>query len=131
MKTFLLSLILAGSTQVNAAQVELGKYKALDVSTKKIHASFELRADGTVNFKVATPEFTMPEPGCEGKYKIKGHELMANLKCPTDLIPQTSVTIDITDINQDNLRSKTGVSVDVYIDALGEEATKFLLKKND
>lgn len=131
MKSLLLSLVLVLSTQVNASQVELGKYKAIDVDTKTVQASLELRANGTVNFKVKTPDFTMPEPGCEGKYTVKGNEFAAQMKCPTELLPQANVKIDITNVTPESVRTEKGAEVNVLIDALGDDAVKFLLKKAD
>ena len=130
MKSLLLSLLLVVSAKVNA-QVEIGKYRAVDLDTKTIIATFELRTNGTVNFNVTTPDFTMPAPGCEGVYKVVGNEFSADLKCPTDLLPEASVKIDVSNVNPQSLRSETGVEVNVVIDALGDEPIKFLLKKND
>ena len=131
MKSLLLSLAVLVSTSAFAAQVELGKYRAVDSDTKTIVANFELRANGTVNFTVKTPDFTMPAPGCEGTYKVQGNNFLADLKCPTDLLPEASVKIDIGNVTPQNLRSEPGVEVGVVIDALGEEPNKFMLKKAD
>ena len=113
------------------ADVEIGKYTALDVDTKTVHANFELRANGTVNFKVVTPDYSIPEPGCEGEYKVKGFEVTAHLTCPTDLMPEANVKIDITNVNSHTLRTPLGAEVQVVIDVLGDEPSKFLLKKVD
>lgn len=131
MKSLFLSIILAATVQVQAAQVEMGKYKAIDVDTRTVDATFILRADGTVNFNVTTPDFTMPAPGCDGKYTVVGSEFTADMTCPTDLLPEVSVRIDITNVNPDSIRTEEGAEVAVIIDALGDEPTMFLLKKND
>ncbi len=131
MKSIVLSLLLATVVQVNAAQVEMGKYKAIDVDTRTVDAAFILRADGTVNFNVTTPDFTMPAPGCDGKYTVVGNEFSADMTCPTDLLPEVSVRIDITNVNSDSIRTEEGAEVAVIFDALGDEPTMFLLKKND
>jgi hypothetical protein len=131
MKSLLLSLVLLASTSAFSATAELGKYTAVDKDTKSIVASFELRANGTVNFTVKTPDFTMPAPGCEGTYKVQGNSFLADIKCPTDMLPEASVKIDITNVTPENLRSANGVEVAVVIDALGEEANIFILKKAD
>lgn len=131
MKSLLIYLLLFVSTQVNAAQVELGDYIAVDAETKTIVSTFVLRADGTVNFHVTTPDFTMPEPGCNGTYKVVGSEFASDMTCPTDLLPEVSVIIDITNVTPEGLRTENGVEVDVVINALGDEPIKFLLKKND
>ncbi len=126
-----LSLILTAAVQVNAAQVEMGKYRAIDVDTRSVDATFILRADGTVNFNVTTPDFTMPAPGCDGKYTVVGNEFSADMTCPTDLLPEVSVRIDISNVNADSIRTEEGAEVAVIIDALGDEPVMFLLKKND
>lgn len=131
MKSLLTSLVLILSTQVMAAQVELGKYTAVDADTRTVHANLELRADGTLNFKVKNNDFTMPEPGCEGKYAVVGNELTADMKCPTEILPTAKVKIDITNVNADSLRSEKGAEVYVVIDAFGDEKMKFFLKKDE
>ena len=131
MKSLIISLVLAAAVQIQAAQVEMGKYKAIDVDTRTVDATFILRANGTVNFNVTTPDFTMPAPGCDGKYTVVGNEFSADMTCPTDLLPQVSVRIDITNVNSDSIRTEEGAEVAVIIDALGDEPTMFLLKKND
>ncbi len=133
MKSLILSLILAASTQVFAGHVELGKYRAVDADTETIVATFELKADGTLTFSVSSPDFTMPAPGCKGTYKVDvpNQKFTADLTCPTDILPTVSVVIDTTPVNPQSIRTAKGAEVDVVIDALGEESNKFLLKKND
>lgn len=131
MKSLILSLIVFATSTVFASRVELGKYRAVDADTKTIVADFELRANGTVNFTVKTPDFTMPKPGCEGKYTVNGNQFSADLKCPTDVLPEASVTIDISNVNPQSIRSPEGARVPVVIDALGEDPTTFMLKKAD
>lgn len=131
MNSLILSLLVAAAVQVQAAQVEMGKYRAIDVDTRTVDATFVLRPDGTVNFNVTTPDFTMPAPGCDGKYTVVGNTFSADMTCPTDLLPEVSVTIDISNVNHDSIRTEEGAEVAVIIDALGDEPTMFLLKKND
>lgn len=131
MKSLVLALTMFVGSTVFAGQVELGKYRAVDADTKTIIADLELRANGTANLMITTPDFKMPAPGCEGKYKIQGNKFSADVKCPTDLLPEASVTIDVTNVNPQSVRSPEGARVDVIIDALGEEATTFMLKKRD
>lgn len=131
MKLLFMSVLLFVSAQVSAAQVELGNYTAIDAETKTIVSTFVLRADGTVNFHVTTPDFTMPEPGCDGTYKVVDNEFSADMTCPTDLLPEVSVIIDITNVTPESIRTENGAEVDVVINALGDEPIKFLLKKND
>lgn len=130
MKSFLLSLVLVLATQVNAAQVELGKYRAVDVDTKSVVASFELKANGTVDFQVESPDIK-PAIACSGKYKVNGNEFSTDLDCKSQILPAANVKIDISNVTPASLRSATGAEVKVVIDALGDEAVKYLLKKND
>lgn len=128
MRFLLLSLLLVVSTQVNAAQVELGKYKAVDADTKSVVATFELKAGGTVDFQVKSPDFAV---ACSGKYHVDGNAFTTDLTCKSDILPQANVKIDISNVTAESIRSEKGAEVDVVIDALGEEAVKYLLKKND
>lgn len=131
MKSLLMSLVFVISSQVMAAQVELGKYSAVDADTKTIQAAFELLANGTVTFSVKSPDLTTPV-NCNGTYKVEGNNFMATLKCPGNaILPEASVKIDISNVTADGLRSPNGVPVAVVIDALGDEPNTFLLKKAD
>ncbi|AGH96301.1 hypothetical protein [Pseudobdellovibrio exovorus] len=130
MKSILVSLLLVASGSAFASNVELGKYKAVDADTGTIQASFELKAGGDVDFKVSTSE--LPQPiACKGKYSVAGNKFSADMKCQSDLLSEVKVNIDVTTVNAESLRSAKGAEVNVVIDALGDEATKFLLKKAD
>ena len=128
MKFLLLSLLLMVSIQVNAASVELGKYRAVDAETKSTIATFELKANGGVDFQVKSPDFVVI---CSGKYSVNGNEFSTDLTCKSDILPKVSVKIDITNVTAQSIRSEKGAEVNVIIDALGDEAVKYLLKKND
>ena len=104
-------------------------YSAVDVDTKTIIATLNVRADKTANLKMTTPDFVMPEPGCEGVYMIEGNNLKADMSCPVEGLEKVKVNIDITHVTPQSVRSETGVVVDVIIDAFGKEAHKFNLKK--
>lgn len=126
MKSLFLSLLLVVSAQVNAATVELGKYRAVDADTRSIVATFDLKANGIVSFQVKSPEFSV---ACSGKYVVKGNQFSTDLDCDSMLLPTASVTIDISNVNATSLRSASGAEVNVIIDALGDEPVKYLLKK--
>ncbi len=126
MKALLLTLISAVTINVHAATVELGKYRAIDAATRSTVASFELKANGTVNFHVRSPEF---EVTCSGKYAVRGNEFSTNLECASFLLPEARVKIDISNVTAQSIRSEKGAEVNVIIDALGDEAVKYLLKK--
>ncbi len=112
-----------------AKDIELGSYTAVDVETGTVVSTILLRADKTVNYTVATPDFSMPEPGCEGTYTIVENKLTAELACPLSFLPNVRVEIDITEVNPESVRSEQGVVVPVVIDAFGTEPTPFILKK--
>lgn len=109
--------------------VEAGLYQAIDVETKTIIATLNIREDHTLNFKVVTPDFTMPEPGCEGQYKVIENNFISDLECPLDFLSEVQVQIDIKDVTPESVLSENGVNVDVVIDALGSDPFKFNLKK--
>ena len=129
MKFIMLSLVLVVlAIQVNAAQVELGKYRAVDAETKSIVATFELKANGTVVFNVDSPEFSV---SCNGKYAVNGNKFSTNLSCDSFILSSASVTIDISNVNPQSIRSAKGAEVNVIIDAIGDQPVKYLLKKKD
>ena len=130
MKSLLLTLMLVVTAQVNAAQVELGKYRAIDADTKSIVATFELKANGSVDFQVKSPDIS-PAIVCSGKYSVNGNEFSTDLACKSEILPKASVKIDISNVTAQSIRSDKGAEVNVVIDALGDEAVKYLLKKND
>lgn len=130
MKALLVSLMLFAGTQVFAGTVELGKYSAKDADTQTIQANFELKAGGAVTFSVKTPD--LPQPiACSGTYSVAGNKFSASMNCNSALLQQAKVDIDISTVTPESLRSARGAEVNVVIDALGADATKFLLKKAD
>ena len=126
MKALLLTILSAITINVQAATVELGKYRAVDAATRSTVASFELKANGTVNFHVRSPEF---EVTCSGKFAVRGNEFSTNLQCDSFLVSEASVKIDISTVNAQSIRSVSGAEVNVIIDALGDEPVKYHLKK--
>ena len=86
MKFTLITTLFISSLAFGAGKaVEAGTYKAIDVETKKIDVTLVIRADHTMNFTVVSPDFTMPEPGCEGTYTTeenndKRHPLHSPMK---------------------------------------------------
>ena len=108
--------------------VEPGLYNAVDVDSGTITAQLVIHANGTLNFKVQTPDFAMPEPGCDGVYTVVGESFKSDLKCPVAILPEVSVNIDVTNVNPQSVRSTNGALVPVVIDALGTDATMFRLK---
>lgn len=110
-------------------EVELGLYNAIDVDSGEINASLLLRANKTVNFKVSTPDFEMPEPGCEGRWIVRGNTIVSDLECPLIFLPEVHVEIDITTVTPESVRSEEGALVPVSIDALGGEPALYRLRK--
>lgn len=125
--TFVSAVIVSVTLQ---AQVELGKYRAVDAETRSIVANFELKANGTVDFKVQSPD-TMGPIFCQGRYSVKGNKFFADLQCDSMFLSEASVQIDISNVNATSLRSEKGVAVPVVIDALGSDPNVFLLKKDE
>jgi hypothetical protein len=108
--------------------IEAGLYNAVDVETGTINAQLVIHPNGTLNFKVNSPDFEMPEPGCDGTYAVSGNSFTSNLTCPIAILPEVSVNIDITAVTPQTVRSAEGALVPVVIDALGTDATIFRLK---
>lgn len=129
MKSLMLSLVMTVAFQAQAAKVELGKYTAVDAETKSIRADLDLRAGGKVTMKADVSGFAL---SCNGKYTITNNQLNASVVCPgSELVDQTNVTIDVTNVTPESVRTEKGAEVDVVIDAIGTEPTKYLLKKAD
>jgi hypothetical protein len=108
--------------------VEPGLYNAVDVDSGTITAQLVIHPSGTLNFKVQTPDFAMPEPGCDGVYTVIGEAFASDLKCPISILPEVSVKIDITTVNPQSIRSVKGALVPVIIDSISPDATMFYLK---
>lgn len=128
MKAFFLMITMWASLGF-AATVEPGLYSAVDVETKSIIATLAVRADMSANMILKAPDFTMPDPGCEGTYAVANNILTSDMKCPVQGLEKVHVTINIADVTAESVRSPQGVIVDVVIDALGNESYKFVLKK--
>lgn len=130
MKLLVLAISLFSSLSFAANHViEGGLYSAVDVDTQTIVSSLEIGAGNAVTFKVNTPDFSMPEPGCKGTYTVVENTLTADMKCPLDFLSQVQVVIDVTNVTPESVRSPNGVVVQVVIDALGSDAYPFILKK--
>ncbi len=125
----LIAIITLASSLSFAMDIEPGTYKAVDVDSHSITATLQVRPNYTAYMMLTAPDFVMPEPGCEGTYLVDGHILKADMKCPLEGMEQVKVSIDITDITPESVRSEPGVIVDVIIDSLGKDAYKFELKK--
>ncbi|OFZ31602.1 MAG: hypothetical protein A2622_03195 [Bdellovibrionales bacterium RIFCSPHIGHO2_01_FULL_40_29] len=131
MKSIFALFMLLGSLSFGAANkvVEPGLYKATDVDSGEVTATLLIRANQTANLKLSAPDFEMPEPGCEGVFTVTGNILAANVKCPVDFFEELNVTIDITPVTPESVRSPAGAVVDVMIEGLVDEPTKFVLRK--
>jgi hypothetical protein len=129
MKFALITLLLSSFAFASGKAVEAGTYTAIDTETKTIVATLVVRADSTMNFAVSSPDFVMPEPGCEGNYMTEENNFIADLKCPLDFLSQVQVQIDITNVTPESVRSEAGVDVEVIIDALGSDPYVFNLRK--
>lgn len=130
MKSLLLIISLFSNLSLAAnKQIEPGLYSAVDAETQTIVSSLLMGADNSVVFNIRTAEFTMPEPGCVGIYNVAENKLSADMQCPLDFLSSVQVTIDVTNVTPESVRSEQGVIVDVVIDALGSDAYKFILKK--
>ncbi len=123
-----LSLVGMIANSAPAQGIESGLYNAVDVDSGTVNAKLLIRTNGTLKFSVNTPDFEMPEPGCEGTYIVTGHTFASNLKCPIAMMSEVSVKIDITTVTAQSLRSSEGALVPVVIDAFGADPMMFRLK---
>lgn len=130
MKSLFTILTLIGSLSFASDKViEVGTYKAVDVDSSTITATLVLREGNTINILIAAPDFEMPKDGCAGTYTVKENLMSAYVVCKIEDFEKMDVTIDITSVNPESVRSAAGAVVDVVILALGAEPTKFTLIK--
>lgn len=130
MKSLFAILTLVGSLSFAADKViEVGTYTAVDVESSTITATLIMRADKTLNLIIAAPDFEMPKEGCEGTYEVKENLMSANLVCPIEGFEKMDVTIDVTPVTPESVRSVAGAIVDVVFGAFGDEPSKFALRK--
>lgn len=109
--------------------IEAGLYKALDVDTGTVDCTLQINEDQTVLFDVKTEDFSMPEPGCAGTYKIEGNVLSADMECPIEELSGLNVKIDITNVTPESVRTEQGAPVKVQLDAFGPDMYDFTLRK--
>ncbi len=109
--------------------VEPGTYTAVDVDSSTITATLIMRVNKTVNLVIAAPDFEMPAEGCEGTYQVTENLMTAHMVCPIEGFEKMDVTIDITAVTPETVRSQQGVIVDVVFGAFGEQPAKFVLRK--
>jgi hypothetical protein len=125
----LLSATVLATSKSTPGSIEPGLYRAVDVESQSVKAELNMKADGTATFNMEAPGFNkMPEPGCKGVYVVEGKFLKADVACPLEILPQASVTIDISSVNPQSVREPNGALVTVMIEGLTEEPEAFRLK---
>lgn len=128
MKVLVLFLSMFISTQVFAVTVELGKYLAIPVDYPTVQAELELFADNHATLYVDVDGTIV---NCTGIFAQIDNQLNADAKCDHPEAPEISVSIDVTNVTPEGLRSEEGVEVPVKFNLLGEEPIFFILKKVD
>ncbi|MCC2680435.1 MAG: hypothetical protein K0R29_3011 [Pseudobdellovibrio sp.] len=128
MKKLVLLLSVFVSTQVFAATVELGKYLAVPKEFPTVKADLDLKADNSATVRIDAEGEII---NCTGTFAVAGNDLNAHANCDHAAAPEINVSIDITNVTPEGLRSEEGVEVPVKFDLLGDEAVQFILKKND
>lgn len=129
MTKFLFSIIVMFfSTQVYATTVELGKYLAVPKDYPTASALIDLKADESA---VVVIDIDGTIVNCTGTYSTLENILNSHVYCDHPQVPEVVVTIDMTDVTPENLRSESGVEVPAKFDLLGEDWFIFILKKAD
>ncbi len=123
---FLVSLVI--SNQLFAATVELGKYLAVPKDFPTVLADLDLLAGNLATVKIDAEGTII---NCTGTYVVEENALNAHANCDHPSAPEINVSIDITNVTPEGLRSEAGVEVPVKFDLLGDEAVLFVLKKVD
>ncbi|MGZ3727372.1 MAG: hypothetical protein ACXWQQ_16340 [Pseudobdellovibrio sp.] len=116
------------STQLFAANVELGKYTAVPKDYPSATAFLDLKADGSATIKVDAGDVKV---NCVGTYKVEGNILSSHVNCDNPQVPEVNAKIDLTTVTPENLRSTDGVEVPAQFDLMGDDWYTFTLKKAD
>lgn len=116
------------SSQVFAGTVELGKYLAVPKDFPTVLADLELLEGNQATVKIDAEGTII---NCTGTYNAVENELNAHANCDHPSAPEINVSIDITNVTPEGLRSEEGVEVPVKFDLLGEDPVLFILKKVD
>jgi len=116
------------SVQVFAATVELGKYTAVPKDYPTVLAELELTEGNLATVRIDAEGTII---NCTGTFVVAENQLNAHANCDHEAAPEINVSIDITDVTPEGLRSEAGVEVPVKFDLLGDEAVLFFLKKVD
>lgn len=127
----LIAFAFLATTQAFAGQIESGLFFAQDLEGGEIKAQIQLNEDKTVSFRIATTDYVMPAPGCQGTYQVEGDLLSAAMSCPDTGLGDINVTLDITNVTPESVRSPEGARVDVTIDLIGNDPMPFTVKKID
>lgn len=126
---FLISLIvLFVSTQLFAANVEMGKYTAFPKDYPTAIASIELIPEDKAVVSIDIDGIIV---NCEGTFVVQENIMAAHVFCDHPQAPEVNVAIDFTNVTPEGLRSEEGVEVPAKFDLLGDEEVAFILKKND
>ena len=129
MKSLLMALAMLVTTNVFAATVELGKYRATAKDDPTVIANFTLAAGGKVNLVIDAQGTKI---NCNGTYAVTGNDFKSDVTCDSAAIPSASVIINIANVTPAGLRSPQGVDVPLRIpDLLGDDPVTFNLKKAD
>lgn len=127
----LFGFLILSMSQAFAGHIESGLYFAQDLEGGEIKAQIQLNEDKTVNFRIATTDYIMPAPGCQGNYIINENLLSATMICPDAGVDPINVVLDITNVTPEAVRSPEGARVDVTIDLISKDPMPFTVKKID
>ena len=121
-------MLILASTQLFAANVELGKYTAYPKDFPEAVALIALNADLTATLEVELDGLVVR---CAGTYNVEGDTMAAHVFCDHEQVPEVNVRIDYSNVTPEGLRSEEGVEVSAQFDLLGDETVLFVLKKAD
>ena len=116
------------STQLFAANVEMGKYTAFPIDYPTAIASIELIPEDKAVVSIDIDGMLV---SCEGTFKIEETWMAAHVFCDHDMAPEVNVAIDFSNVTPEGLRSEEGVVVSAKFDLMGDEEILFNLKKAD
>ena len=128
MKSLFSLFILFASTQLFAANIELGKYVAVPKDYQAASALLDFKTDGTATATITAENLLV---NCAGSFAVDGNTLSSHVNCDHPQVPEVNMSVDMSNVTPENVRSEEGVEVPAKFDLMGDDPILFILKKAD
>lgn len=129
MKKLLFALLFSSVTALAAnKEVEPGFYEAIDAEKGEINVQMQINDDNTASVSIVNKSPFKPDIDCSGTWTVEENMFFSALDCDHFLVPYIEVSIDITNVTPETIRSEQGAEVNVLLDILGPDPRLFMLK---